>query len=84
MANKKASEKSIRQTSKRTARNKSVRSELKTLARKVRELTASGSELLKDAAINYASAMDKAAKRGIIHHNKASRHKSRLSKVAGI
>lgn len=84
MANKKASQKSIRQTATRAARNKSVRSELKTLLRKVREMAAAGSDQLKSFASNYVSALDKAAKSGVVHHNKVSRHKSMLAKVAGI
>ncbi len=76
MANTKSAEKNIRKTARQTDRNKAVRSRLKTLAKK--SGTAEGEEGQK-AAREYISALDKAAKRGIISANKASRHKSKLS-----
>ena len=69
-----------RQTEVRRVRNKSVRSELKTLERKVRSATdpATASTELK----NLQSGLDKAAAKGVIHPNKAARKKSRLAKKA--
>ncbi len=81
MANKKAAQKDIRQTAVRSSRNRSVRSKLKTLARKVRELCTTTPEQARDAAKNYISALDKAVKRNIIHRNAANRRKSLLSKL---
>lgn len=80
MANTKSALKNIRKSSKLQDHNRHVRSNLKTLAKKVK--SAEGEDASK-AATAYISALDKAAKRGIIHQNKASRHKSALaSKVA--
>lgn len=76
MANTKSAEKNIRKSARQTERNKGVRSRLKTLAKK--SSTAEGEEAQK-AAREYISALDKAAKRGIISANKASRHKSKLA-----
>ena len=72
MANTKQAQKYIRQTETRTERNRNESSRLKTLAKKAR--TAEGEEGTKIAR-EYASALDKAAKRGVIHPNKAARQK---------
>lgn len=81
MANKKASKKSIRQTDKRTQHNRGIKTRLKTLGKKVAELVKSGdAERTQAAAMAYVSAIDKAAKRGIIHDNKAARCKSAVSR----
>ncbi|MGE9296210.1 MAG: 30S ribosomal protein S20 [Puniceicoccales bacterium] len=79
MANTKQAQKYIRQTIVRTERNRAVRSRLRTLAKKVRGFTEASDEA-KKAATEYASALDKAAKRNIIHQNVANRHKSSISK----
>ncbi len=82
MANIKSNQKSIRKTAARTERNRQVNSRLKTLTKKVDQLVASGdTDEAKTAAIELVSAFDKAAKRGIIHHNKANRRKSAMAKV---
>ena len=78
MANKKAALKSIAQTQKRTSRNVAIRSELKTLAKKV--IAAAGTDAVEDIAIEYVSALDKAAKKRIIHANNANRHKKAVAK----
>ena len=77
MANTKSSKKSIRKTEKLTARNKSVKSRIKTLFKK---LAASSGNEAKAIAIDCASSLDKASKSNVIHHNKVNRLKSRLSK----
>jgi small subunit ribosomal protein S20 len=70
----------MRRISRRTARNRDARTELKTLAKRVEGLRgAADGSAAREAAIAYVSALDKAAKRGIIHQNKARRHKSALS-----
>ena len=74
MANLKANQKSIRQTIARAARNKIVRTRLKSLVKGFVAGAASASP----AAV--ASAADKAAKTGVIHRNKANRIKARLAK----
>ena len=71
----KAAEKWVVQSEKRTARNKSVKSRLKTLFKSAAD---SG-----DAAEagRVESALDKAAGKGVIHPNKAARKKSRLAQA---
>jgi len=62
-------------------RNKSVKTALKTLEKKLREVKASGEnadELMKQTQ----SAIHKAAKKGILHKKTASRKISRLTKFA--
>ncbi len=73
MPNIKAAEKWARQSEKRELRNRDTKSRLKTVYRKA---VAAG-----DAAAVPAveSEFDRAAKRGIIHKNKAARKKSRLA-----
>jgi small subunit ribosomal protein S20 len=78
MPNIKAAEKWTRQTEKRTTRNKDATTRLKTIYRKA--VAAQDPQ----AAKNVESQLDKAAKSGIIHNNKAARKKSRLAKaIAG-
>lgn len=78
MANNKSSKKDIRRTAKRTAANRTVRSRIKTLAKAAANST--DAESLKKSGAALASAMDKAAKNGIVHPNKVARVKSRLAK----
>ena len=82
MANTKSAIKNHRKTIARTLHNRSRKSRLKTLAKKVQTLAADGSdqEALKNAANEYVSAMDKAAKTNLIHANKASRAKASVAK----
>lgn len=86
MANTKSAIKNNRKTIARTLHNRSRKTRIKTLAKKIAVLAADGSdkEALKAAAIDYVSAMDKAAKTSLIHGNKASRAKASVSKyIAG-
>jgi small subunit ribosomal protein S20 len=76
MANSKSAAKRARQSSRRTLRNRRVMSHLRSLAKKTKG--ARGGED-HQALI---SALDKAAKRGIIHRNVADRRKARLNKMA--
>ena len=81
MANTKSARKAARQTIRRTAVNKSRRSEMRTYVRKVEEAIASkdakaAAEALKQAEPRLA----RAAQRGIVHQNAASRKISRLTK----
>ncbi|HNX05499.1 MAG TPA: 30S ribosomal protein S20 [Opitutales bacterium] len=83
MANIKSSQKDIRRTKARTARNIVVVSRIKTLRKKVVGAAETGEATsIATATGEYASALDKAAKRGIIHANKANRVKSRMAKLA--
>ena len=79
MANIQSKKKNIRKIAKQTTRNRKVRSTLKTLSKKVS--AAETPEAKKEAAQQYVSAVDKAAKVGIIHANKASRHKAQVASL---
>lgn len=82
MANTRSAEKRIRQTRKRTLRNKMVKSRVKTAIRRFHEALAAGDrEGIMAAFARAASELDKAALKGIIHKNAADRRKSRLSKA---
>lgn len=80
MANLPAAKKSIRADKKKRERNKTVKSRLKTLVNKLDDLI--GQQKQQEAASllrEVMSALDKAAKAGVIKKNTASRKKSRLS-----
>ena len=76
MANTRSAAKRSRQTLKRTLRNRSVLTRLRTMQKGVRSAEASGDQIRV-----LISAIDKAAKRGIIHENVANRRKARLNKA---
>ena len=60
-------------------RNRSGRTFVKTSIAKAEQLIAAkDTEAAKDEVIKAASALDKAAQKGIIHPNQAARRKSRL------
>jgi small subunit ribosomal protein S20 len=76
-----ASYKDIKRSAKRTLRNKSAKSKLKTDTKKFLDLLASKKiEEAKKELNHLISQFDKAKSRGIIHKNTASRKKSRLMK----
>lgn len=81
MANLKASKKNTKRIAVQTERNRRVKSTLKTLVKKVNaEVSGESKEASKAAAIKLVSAIDKAAKRHIVHPNKAARLKSAMAK----
>ncbi len=75
MANTKSASKRARQTSVRTLRNRSVLTRLRRMHKKVAGATG---ETDQNNVRSLISAVDKAAKRGIIHRNAANRRKARL------
>ncbi|MCK5719598.1 MAG: 30S ribosomal protein S20 [Thiomargarita sp.] len=80
MANSAQSKKRARQSEKHRQHNVGRRSMLRTYIKKVLSAIASGNK--DDARKTYQAAVsviDRMAKNGIIHKNKASRHKSRLN-----
>jgi len=82
MANTKSAAKSARQTVRRTERNAGVITALKTGQKKLRVAVTGGKkEAVTAEFVALTSALDKAAKRGIIHRNAADRKKSRLAKA---
>lgn len=81
MANHKSAIKRHKQSLVRKERNKTVKSSLKSVTKKVEAAIAEKNteeavSTLKTAAV----ALDKAASKGVIHKNTASRNKSRLTK----
>jgi small subunit ribosomal protein S20 len=81
VANIKSQIKRNRQNAERRARNKSVRSFLKTKVKRFDEALAAGDEDGARRALRVASReLDKAAGKGIIHRNKAANKKSRLAR----
>jgi small subunit ribosomal protein S20 len=73
--------KQMRQGVKRRARNRKNASQLKTQVKKLRAAIAEGDvETAKKLLPETVGEIDKAAKKGVVHDNAASRHKSRLSR----
>lgn len=81
MPNVKSAEKRMRTNEIRAARNRAFRSKLRTALKHVRGAAsqADGSAALREAS----SLLDRAARKRIIHPNKAARAKSRLSAFVG-
>jgi ribosomal protein S20 len=71
-----------RQTLKRQARNKSVRSELRTRTKRAIAAIESGAENSDEALRLAVKRIDKAAAKGVIHKNQAANRKARLMKRA--
>jgi small subunit ribosomal protein S20 len=80
LATHKSAEKRARQTKRRTTRNVSVKSALKTLEKRVRTAVANkDGKAAVDALKLFVASFDKAASKGVIHEKKASRKTGRLS-----
>lgn len=82
MANIRSQIKRNRQTIKRQARNKSVRSELRTRTKRAITAIEGGAEDTPEALRLAIKRIDKAATKGVIHKNQAANRKSRLMKRA--
>ncbi len=78
MANIKSALKRIRSSARKQARNKPIRSAIKTYVKAAQVSIATGADNSPEAVVNAISALDKAAGKGIIHPNQAARRKSRL------
>ena len=79
MANTVSAKKMTRKIAKRTAVNRSRRSRMRTFVRKVEEAIAAGNPTEAAAALRAAEPeMMRAAQKGIVHKNTASRKVSRL------
>ncbi len=82
MANTKSAIKRNRQTITRTERNRAEKSRMKTARKKALAAIESGDkDEASKAASEFASVVDKAAKRNLIHPNKASNLKSKTAKA---
>jgi small subunit ribosomal protein S20 len=71
-----------RQTVKRQARNKAVRSELRTRTKTAIAAVDEGAENVEEALRLAIKRIDKAAAKGVIHKNQAANRKSRLMRRA--
>ena len=79
MANHVSALKRARQTEFKTERNRANTSRLRTALRAIREATTAGDKKKAEEVYREAcSAIDKAAQKGVLHKNTASRYKSRL------
>lgn len=77
----KSAEKALRQTKRRTERNDQVRKNLDYLFRQFKKALANKDKTkAKESAQKLIKTLDKAAKKNIIHKNKAARKKSDLMK----
>ena len=82
MANIKSAKKRILVTETRAARNKSIRSEVKTAIKKVEAAVAANDKDAAKAALTVAiSTIESASSKGVYHKNTASRKVSRLAKA---
>ena len=80
MAHHLSAKKRIRQTAKRTLRNRALRSATRTAIKKFRHLLEQGDpENLKTAYPGVQKMIDKAVTKGILHRRTAARYKSRLA-----
>jgi small subunit ribosomal protein S20 len=80
MPNTKSAKKRLRQSLERRARNRAVKSSLKTHIKKVLTAVEGGDVAATgDEFRTAAKKLDQAAAKGVIHRNKAARLKSRLS-----
>jgi small subunit ribosomal protein S20 len=79
MPNIKSMKKDLKRNAKKHDRNTSAKSALKTFIKKARIAEGEGAAAAVGVAVKQ---LDKAAQRGIIHKNQASRRKSRLMKAA--
>lgn len=78
MPHHKSAKKRMRQDEKRRARNRAVKSQVKTAIKKV--LQAVGKEEAPELLRQAESVIDRAAKKGVIHWRAAARKKSRLAR----
>ena len=80
MANNPSARKRIRQTERRTERNKARVSRMRTFVKKVEMAISAGDKSVADAAFREAQPeLQRAAGKGVIHRNTISRKLSRLS-----
>jgi small subunit ribosomal protein S20 len=80
MANTSSAKKATRKIAARTAVNKNRRSRVRTYVRKVEEALAAGDKAAAEAALKAAQPeLMRAATKGVLHRNTASRKVSRLA-----
>lgn len=81
MANIESAKKRMRQNVKRRVRNRMVRNKTRTFVKKANQMIEAGDQSAATIAVQAAmSQLDRAAQKGVVHHNNADRRKSRLAK----
>lgn len=81
MANTPSAKKAVRRIARRTAINKNRRSRVRTYVRKVEEALNAGDRAAAEAALKAAQPeLMRAASKGVLHRNTASRKVSRLAR----
>ena len=82
MANIKSAKKRVLVTETRTARNKAIKSKVKTYVKKVETAVANKEvEAAKAALVEAISVIDKAGSKGVYHKNTCARKVARLTKA---
>lgn len=81
MPNIKSAKKRVKVINTKTARNKAIKSELKTVLKKAQTAVANGDANAKEVVTFAIKKVDQAAAKGIMHKNKAARKKSQLAKL---
>ena len=82
MANIKSAKKRILVNQTKAARNKAIRSKVKTMIKRVNTAIAAGDKAAAQAALLAATTeIDKAATKGVYHKNNSARKVSRLAKM---
>jgi small subunit ribosomal protein S20 len=82
LPNIKSAIKRVKITEKKSAANQALKSALKTSIKKCKEAIANEDTNLSDNLKATVKSIDKAAAKGLIHKNTASRRKSKLAKAA--
>ncbi|BAS28521.1 30S ribosomal protein S20 [Limnochorda pilosa] len=81
MPNTRSAAKRARQSERRRQRNQAVKSATRTAVRRTREALEGGNaQTAAERLQAAASALDRAARKGVIHRNEAARRKSRLAR----
>ncbi len=82
MPNIKSAKKRVKVIESKTLYNKMFKSQLRTIVKKYNVAVESGDKVAATAAYKLAvKKIDQAAARGVIHTNKAARHKSQFTKM---
>lgn len=83
MANHKSALKRIRQNARRQARNRNVRTEVRSYVKKARQALEGGDAVVAQGAAREAeSLLARAARKGVLHPRNAARRASRLARQA--
>jgi small subunit ribosomal protein S20 len=81
MPNLKTAKKNLRKSKKRAVANKQYENKIDLLLKKMKKEAKKGSQSLKELVKSFYKVVDKAAKKNIIHKNKANRLKSKTAKL---